>query len=325
MNAGTHVGHAFQRAIAAAIGEIDAPGGLSREGAHEARRSLKRARAALRLVRPAFAGTPSAGKDALLRDCARSVAPVRDADVLLETFARLRKRFERTRPVEELAPIAQFLQGRRDAATTNVSALARAADTLRAFDDSFLMRTRHPVDAVTLEKGMRAIYRRGRKAHARACDAPTAASLHRWRKQAKYFADAVDALGDAATIRQFKRASLARQIAGWLGENHDLAMLADVVREHGDMLSPPARQALRRLLDSRQRKLCRRALRAGRRLYRAKPRRVAALRTREHRNAIAPVRADSSRRRPRVTRAHRDPNAPSAQSAESPGDAETRR
>ena len=268
---------AFQRAIAAAIDEIGAPGGPSPDNVHEARRCLKRARAALRLLQPSVGKASFADHDARLAACARSFAAVREGDVLLATLSRLGKHFATACDVDALAPLVLSIRERREAASPTPAAVAESARTLRAAGGALDAGSASRTKTSSIEKGLRAIYCRGSKARARAVAKPTAPSLHRWRKQAKYFADAVDALGDAATKRQCRRAHLARRISDWLGQHHDLALLDQLVRETADLMSTRARRTLCTLLAARQRKLRRKALRAGRRLYAARPRRVAAL------------------------------------------------
>lgn len=269
------VEQAFRNAIAAALHELEAPNGLSRDRAHEARRRLKRARAALRLLRPSLGARTFTVEDARLRACARSIAPLRDADVLIATLDRLRSRYSRSRPIDELAPLARALSARRRAAQARKVDLAQIRRELREAAEAPRVRSSNPIAAATAGKGLRRIYRRGKRARAQARAAPTAESLHRFRKQAKYFADAVEALGKAATRREVDGARHAREIGDWLGEHHDLALLRSFLRKHRERLAPAARRALRELLDARQRKLCRRALRSSRDLYAAKPRRIA--------------------------------------------------
>lgn len=271
------IAESFRRAIAGAIDEIGTPGGPSSDNVHETRRCLKRARAALRLMRPSVGEASFADEDARLAACARSFAAVREWDVLLATLSRLGRRVAPASTADGLAPLAQLIRERRETASPARAALAESARTLRGSGDTLEPRSRNRTKISSLEKGLRAIYRRGRNAHARATATPSAPLLHRWRKHAKYFADAVDALGDAATKRQGRRARLARRIGDWLGEHHDLAMLDRLVREHADLISTRARRTLFTLLAARQRKLRRRALRAGRHLYSAKPGRIAAL------------------------------------------------
>lgn len=228
-------------------------------------------------MRPTFEGEGFADENALLRSCARSVAGLRDADVLLETLAGLRKRLARTRSVDDLAPLERFIRARREAIAPKPTTLARSARLLRGTGERLRLRMRRPMTASSVEKALRTIYRRGRKAYAVACAKSTVESLHRLRKHAKYFANAVGALDDAATKRQTKRAAIAVEVGDRLGKHHDLAAVERAIRESGDLISPAARKTLRSLVATRQRKLRRQALAAARRLYSARPRRVAAL------------------------------------------------
>lgn len=267
----------FERAIAKALDEIGAAGGPSPDNVHEARRCIKRARAALRLMRPSIGEAAFANEDARLAACGRSLAAAREAHVLLETLSQLGERFPNPSTIDGLASLAQLIRTRRDAAAPASAVLAQSARMLRGSVEGLFLDSRDRTTRSSLEKGLRAVYRRGRKTHARASASSSARSLHRWRKHAKYFADAVDALGDAAGNRQRKRARLARRIGDWLGEHHDLAMLDRFVAEHPGLVSTEARQTLSARLGLRQRKLRERALRAGRRLYAAKTRRIASL------------------------------------------------
>ena len=60
---------------------------------HEARKSVKKSRAALRLARPALPKDAYRREDQALRDAGRSLSGARDADVLLETVDALGERF----------------------------------------------------------------------------------------------------------------------------------------------------------------------------------------------------------------------------------------
>jgi CHAD domain-containing protein len=70
-----------------ALDQIDRPSLLQGEAVHEIRKSVKKLRALLRLVRPGLA--EHRALDALLRDAARRVAALRDAAVLLHTLDAL--------------------------------------------------------------------------------------------------------------------------------------------------------------------------------------------------------------------------------------------
>src|SRR5262249_11482283 len=66
---------------------------VSDEDVHRARRSLKKARAALRLMRPGITDAQYRGLNATLRDAARPLSQVRDSKVLLDTLRGLEHRY----------------------------------------------------------------------------------------------------------------------------------------------------------------------------------------------------------------------------------------
>lgn len=219
-------------------------GPLSDEAVHEARKALKRARAALRLLRPGMAKALYSEANAALRDAGRHLAPLRDirsARAALEDLG-----------AEALAP---RLEEKEEAARRNLRLEECVALLTRAAGD------RRPApEPRALVKGLRRIYRKGRKALARAEENPTPEALHEWRKHVKYLANSLEILG-AADPKAGRRAA---KLADRLGDDHDLAMLAA-----GNL---PGRK-LRKRIDSRRRKLQKKAFALGESLYRPKPKR----------------------------------------------------
>jgi CHAD domain-containing protein len=96
-------------------------------------------------------------------------------------------------------------------------------------------------------------------------------TLHEWRKRVKDLRYVAEMLG------AHKVAKRADELGELLGEEHDLAVLAQRVRREakaGRASGAPGRRARKRLLKliaSRRRKLRKRALRDGERLYGRKP------------------------------------------------------
>src|SRR5580704_13345662 len=83
-------GALMRRARRALVAQLDqAVAGLEdprRRSIHEIRKKLKRARAALRLLRDCLGKAVYRRENSLLRDAARPLTPVRDAKVLFETL-----------------------------------------------------------------------------------------------------------------------------------------------------------------------------------------------------------------------------------------------
>src|ERR1700690_4419144 len=79
-----------KREIGTALEQL-ASRGQSDEAVHEARKCLKKVRAALRLVRDELGGPAYRRENFALRDAARPLTEVRDATMLVETLERLIK------------------------------------------------------------------------------------------------------------------------------------------------------------------------------------------------------------------------------------------
>src|SRR5262249_43493939 len=71
-----------------------APPGPRDEAVHEARKSLKKIRAVLRLVRPAVGEKCYRRENTCFRDAGRPLTEVRDARILLETLDKLLAHFQ---------------------------------------------------------------------------------------------------------------------------------------------------------------------------------------------------------------------------------------
>jgi len=278
---------------------------------HEARKALKRLRALLRLVRDELGDDAYARESAIVRETGRRLARARDAEVLLSTMDELVKRHPkklgRRRGVQRLRA---RLQIERDGAAE--LALSESAARSGALDDLRALRARvsawqlaDPGGIEAIEPALQRLYGNGRRRMRRADRAAGARGrkLHEWRKRVKdlrYAAEMLqrsdeggvkrlrDRVGAKADKRARRQVTAKRQFIGdvarradelgeLLGEEHDLAVLADRVRSEAKATrasgapGPGTRRALLGLIAKRRRRLRRRALRDGRRLYARKP------------------------------------------------------
>jgi len=244
---------------------------------HQIRKELKRARAALRLMRNSIGALEYRRDNAVIRDVARPLTPLRDAKVLLDTLHRWdsdqgpKKNGAFTRDLRRV-----LLDRRRIAEGQLRSAeLQRAVHQLReirsrvaAFSDERLKQT-------PPGKGLKRAYRSGRKAFARVKERRTDERLHEWRKQAKYFANQLEIMVPFGPKRFAKSLKRAARLADQLGDDHDLALLIEQIYRYAKGANAPSQngavQELISRLSHRRKELQRRALRTGQRLYSDKP------------------------------------------------------
>jgi CHAD domain-containing protein len=264
--------------VVAALAQL-ASGRPSAAKIHAARKELKRARATLRLMREAIAPNQYNDEDAELRRAAQMLNDVRDAEVLLHAFARLRSSLKKARPHANLQPLHKLLREERQRATA--ANLKQQLPDARAVLMQARRRTREwsvANDIDLLTTGMQRTYRKGRLCYRAACQSPSDDRLHAWRRQVKYCAYQLEALGSIGSAKAAKRLHSCVRLADLLGKDHDLAMLHERVAT-ADLDASSAlgcANAIRRRRAGLQRK----AFELGARLYRAKPRKFRPLRRR---------------------------------------------
>jgi CHAD domain-containing protein len=245
---------------------------------HAARKAIKRARAMLRLLRPAIAEADYLMENIALRDAGHSLSPLRDAKSLLDAFKDFTTRYAVELHGAELGPLKRSLIARHTQARR---ALVNSPTTLRLCEDSLQScreRMRHwnlaraePAIAIY---GLPGIYRKSHKAFAQARDACTSQELHEWRKQVKYLFNASDALRNSGVRRLRKTTERAERVAEWLGDDHDLVILHQAVSD--SVIDVGATITVYMLIARRRATLQSRALDGGRKLFARKPAQFAA-------------------------------------------------
>jgi len=267
----SHGSDVVQREIRGAIGHVltlvKSREPLTDDSVHEIRKQLKRARAALRLIRDAVAEQDYARENGLLRDAARPLSPVRDAAVLLEVV----KEFERTkagkRQPRPLAQIRDTLLNQRRRLLRNVQTERTRRSVCKPLEEAHdrISRWRLPFDThriITL--GLKRIYRKARKSAKIARTEKSDQTLHEARKQAKYLATATQILDPDKRGRIANIARAADKVAKRLGDDHDLSVfLAELPRQ-------PNSKDLAAKVAQMRRKLREKALKRTQKLYKAK-------------------------------------------------------
>jgi CHAD domain-containing protein len=241
---------------------------------HDARKRIKRARAALRLIRKPLGERRFRRANEALRDAARPLSEIRDAKILVEAFDALveggRRRAGLRRVREALiahqSSVRRRVFGRKETLKPTRDALRAAGERSRRWPVG-----RHGWAA--LGPGVRRVYRAGRKVFAAARRRPTDERLHEWRKQAKYLWHQLEILAPIAPTPMEALARQTHRLSDHLGEDHDLAVLRQRLRRPDARLPRAEVEAVSRLIDRRRGELRAKAMRLGTRVYRQRPRR----------------------------------------------------
>jgi CHAD domain-containing protein len=232
------------------------------EAVHAARKDLKKLRALVRLARGELGESTFARENRAFRDAGRELAAARDSDVMLDTLKALDlpagPGWDLRKAIQ--AHHARNGGGSRHAAAAGVVSMLRESrrrvDEWPLEDDSFR----------ALRDGLESTYRRGRRDFKAVQANASVEALHEWRKRVKdlwyhhsllraLWPPVMEAVGDEA-----------HELADRLGDDHDLAVLADWIREHTDA-GPEFFDAV----DRRRAELQAEAITLGARLYADKP------------------------------------------------------
>lgn len=261
-----------------AIAQLERVGEDPVDAIHEARKHLKKTRALLRLMRPALGSKAYRRENDALRDAALALSGARDADVRVATAEQLAERFAGRLPAETFAELRAGLatEAAGAAAAPAGAAAAQVAAVADALRDAVARVDRWPLDGAGWDDALAGVaraYARGRTTFATARKQPSPEQLHEWRKRAKDLWYHQRLLRGVWPAVMAVHAEQAHALTELLGDDHDLAVLAERLRDPAPLA--PAVDAERELLlaltGERSDELRAAATRLGRRVYAERP------------------------------------------------------
>lgn len=219
---------------------------------HQVRKRCKKIRAALRLAKPLLDDYPE--HNDLFRDLARSLSAARDNTVMFDTLNALTENQTDPTDLEAVDKVRQCL-----AASSGVISgdkvevdrkIAATIETLEGILPRYksLGHRKHARQVIAEE--VHKTVRRGRAAMAAAYKNPSAESFHEWRKRIKRGWYHTRLLQDAWPREMKARRKVLKSLAEVLGDEHDLAVLADRLTHEPERYGGPARvRAVLGLID----------------------------------------------------------------------------
>jgi CHAD domain-containing protein len=256
--------------IAAAIKALD--GNRTTDAMiHEARKSIKKARAVWRLLQSALPAAHFRHANAQLRDAGRPLGAARDARILVAALDALVKdmpggtdaTFRRGLTEEEGAIKQDVLRGPRG--------IALSRQLLRRVHEYIENRSVGKQGWAVVGNGLKRAYGQGRRSFHQARARRRAAELHEWRKQVKYLHHQLAILKPLWKGPIGELTDQTGDLSERLGDDHDLAVLRRKVLAPQARLASRAQQAkILAALDRRRRALQEDALRLGARIFEEK-------------------------------------------------------
>jgi CHAD domain-containing protein len=254
------------------------------ENIHTARKSLKKARAMLRLLRDGMSNDAYQAENSGLRDAGRVLSPIRDARSLIDAFDSVHDRYTKELEQVELDPLRKILhlnltKARHGLHLDSPARSAELKNCIRGLEDCLVLTKREDfaaIDPAVAGSGLQRIYRTGRKAFAEARAVRTTEALHEYRKQVKYLFNAIDGLrasqDDGNSKTNSKILKRAERLGDRLGDDHELAVLSlEISRATYIPVDSNVIRILHELIERRRVKLEKDALRLGKKLYAQKP------------------------------------------------------
>lgn len=258
---------------------------------HESRKSIKRVRAMLRLVRGELPDRIYDFENESLRETASLVADIRSAQGVLDaavsvqtlygdfladgTFSQLLERLTRRRDFIELGAVEDpNLVGRV------VRGLERAYHRYGSWPtdpearEIYGLGIRDSFDA--LSPGLSDTYTLGRQNMVQAYERSASADFHQWRKRVKDMRHQMEFLAPLWPEVVVGTAMTLERLGNILGEDHDLAELLELLGNRPDLCPDPRERSLfRALANQRRSELQIAAEILGRRVYAEKPKSLA--------------------------------------------------
>ncbi len=254
-----------------AITSLNKPDGDLDDGIHSARKSIKRIRAILRLVRDDIGTKTYKRHNTAFRNLARDLAGARDSKVLLDTLVAL---IEEQPKLDQgtFAAIRQHLQAEYEAKAGQLDEKSEViASATDAFNDA-----QKRINAMTFshngfkafKPGLQRTYSTGRVHLWMAHKHPTAEAFHEWRKYVKYLWHQVEVLGPMWPSLLVPYADELHTLSDYLGDDHDFAVLKQTLYDlPADVIDGEAVYQMSNIIDGKRLRLEKAAFQLGKRLY----------------------------------------------------------
>jgi CHAD domain-containing protein len=248
----------------------DSAGG---DAVHEARKSVKKIRAVLRLLQKDL-GKIYRVQNERLRTVAHQLAPLRDTDVMADTLKAVRAHNPKSITAGIFSSVDRALAARRRATVSRLHPqrlLARAARVLKKSARRTSRGVRRAAGSAIIEKGAAHAYRRARKAMICVEQTPEDVLFHVWRRRVKdhwYHMRLLESIHRTARAR----ARELRQLETWLGDDHNLTQLrVTILKARACFGRKRTTTAVVGSIDDYQAVLRNRALELGQRMFAHKP------------------------------------------------------
>lgn len=244
------------------------------EAVHEARKSIKKIRSALRLVESILGPEYREAKDGL-RDASGKLSPLRDAQALIQTFDELNGKYRDKLGGRSLVSVRDGLVSHEKQLAENFRHKRVAGSALKSLRDvAAHMDQWHPVkvDFSVVSKAFADSIRRNRKACDHAYHDPQPDAFHEWRKRLKDLRYHLTLLRKAWPLVLDGYLEGVKDLEQRLGDHQNLTVLRDtILKSPGQFGKEADISALFKIVEEHQQQLRTDSKSLAARLYAEKP------------------------------------------------------
>ena len=260
--------------LTAAIDHLSRSEAALEEPIHEVRKSVKRLRAVLRLMRPVL-GSAYREENAALQEVGRTLSPVRDAHALIETFDELTEKYRKEVGDYHQSRLRRTLLAHRQEMENEFDRDRQMPQLVEDLKQIGLRAESWPygkADIRLLADGVATTLERGCKNYQHAYAEALPENFHDWRKRAKDLRYQLTLLEKLWPEVFAGFLGAAKKLEELLGMDHNLVVLRDTILKRTDVVdSDEEIRVLLLLIDTYQRELRIKAEGLGSRIYNEKP------------------------------------------------------
>lgn len=254
---------------------------------HEARKSTKRIRAVLRLIRFEVGPQVFGYEDRWMRDTARLIGPVRDGYAIVDSFDVLDRIYGHLLVEGALAEVREHLALRRDRLERRVMEDPTLVTTVvENFEKAHGRYSNWPTDPssrsiygagvrdefAAIGPGFSHTYEAGRTQMVAAYRGASPEKFHQWRKNVKYLRHQMELMTPLWPEVVVGMAITFERIGEMLGQDHDLAVMLQTLDDNQNICPDPVQRSLIRALANQRRADLQTAARIlGRRVFAEEP------------------------------------------------------
>lgn len=225
---GAELRRSVRKQLTAALEELTSPSGADEIVVHEARRRIKKVRAALRLCRERL-GSDFRRTNRRMRRASRRLAPIADGEAVGRAFEALAGAHPREVTPEVVAAVRRHLRSVLAEVSVRATADEAIPHVARRLRQERQRATAWRIDGdgfELVESGLERTVRRSRAAMARAKAHETSRRYHAWRRRVKDHWLQLRLLGPRCADGLATEIVRLAQLDELLGQAHDLSLLA---------------------------------------------------------------------------------------------------